>query len=101
MHAHSRQWAGKSLPSALQWEKAALGTTGTVFSWGDQKRQRSATFERPASARRPPSFATTAGSRRTASTTWLATSGSGAQRTPTRGRDGLKGTAFTSPVVSR
>lgn len=37
MHAHSRQWAGKSLPSALQWEKAALGTTGTVFSWGDQK----------------------------------------------------------------
>jgi hypothetical protein len=39
-------------------------------------------FERPASARRPPSLATTAGSRRTASTTWLATSGSGAQRPP-------------------
>ena len=29
-------WAGKSLPSRLQWQQAATGDAGTLFPWGDE-----------------------------------------------------------------
>jgi formylglycine-generating enzyme required for sulfatase activity len=91
-------WAGKSLPSTEQWEKAARGTSGRIFPWGDQRTAakcnvRETAVERTTSVSRYHSGVSPYGVYDMVGNVWewCAT----ASRP---GRYELKGSAFTSPL---
>ncbi|MFF2902730.1 SUMF1/EgtB/PvdO family nonheme iron enzyme [Streptomyces sp. NPDC057966] len=92
------EWAGKALPSAEQWEKAARGTSGAVYPWGDRPtvakcNVRETRVEQTTSVSRYHSGVSPYGVYDMVGNVWEWCS------TPTtRGRYELKGSAFSSPL---
>ena len=91
-------WADKALPTAQQWEKAARGTTGTIWPWGDPPsaakcNARETGIGSTTSVSRYHSGVSPYGVYDMVGNVWEWTS------TPsTTGRYELKGSAFTSPA---
>lgn len=91
-------WANKRLPTAEQWEKAARGTTGSVWPWGDQPsaakcNAREANVGTTTSVSRYHSGVSPYGVYDLVGNVWEWTA-----TTSAPGRYHLKGSAFTSPT---
>ena len=77
-------WRGRHLPTEAQWERAAGGTEGRIYPWGDEGPDVTrANYHKPGSTRPRRWDCFRAGARRRVSTIWRVTSGSGCWKTTT------------------
>ncbi|WP_371792287.1 formylglycine-generating enzyme family protein [Streptomyces sp. NBC_01471] len=98
VNAYAR-WSGKALPTARQWEKAARGTKGRIYPWGNEPTAAKANISETGMDDTTPvsryqSGASPYGVFDMCGNTWEWCS---TEETPGSGRYELKGSAFTSP----